>query len=43
MKNKFLPVTGDVHSNADVFEYLAKITESPDCLAFLYAGDEADS
>ena len=36
---KFLLVASDVHSSDQCFEKLAEIAGSPDCLAFLYAGD----
>lgn len=39
MSDKFLLVAGDVHSDFEVFEYLAQIAKDPDCLAFIYAGD----
>lgn len=39
MKNKFVLVASDVHSDDEAFEKLCEIANSEDCLAFVYAGD----
>jgi len=39
MADRFLLVASDIHSDSDVFEFLAQVANDTNCLAFLYAGD----